>query len=78
MNRLASFWSFLDDGRCRLCDREGRANPVIDIARVRGSGDALRARNQLINHLRGWHPEYVEAAEAGLLLTGERALVLAG
>lgn len=65
MSRLAAFWSFLDDGRCRLCLAEGRTILIADLPRVQSRGDSLRARHALINHCRSWHPTLVGAIEAG-------------
>lgn len=64
MNRCAAFWSWLDEGRCRLCDREGRATLLVDLSRVRTSGDSTSARRSLVDHARAYHPEYVGAIGA--------------
>ncbi len=69
MTRRASFWSFLDGGACRLCRIEGRDFRVVDLDRVRGRGDSLRARNRVINHMRGWHPSWTENVVNGAVLS---------
>ena len=65
MTRCAPFWTWLSEGRCRLCDREARATLLVDLARVRTPGDSTAARRALINHARAFHPEHVRAIEAG-------------
>lgn len=69
MNRVAAFWSWLDEGRCRLCAREARAILIADLARVRTPGDATRVRTSLIHHFRAFHPEYVKAIAGGRVMT---------
>ena len=69
MTRLASFWSFLDEGRCRLCRIEGRDFSVVSLELVRTRGDSLRARNRVINHARSWHPGWADNIEAGAVLS---------
>lgn len=72
MKRRATFWSWLDEGRCRMCLWFGRTVLVADPARHE-RGAALRARHALINHARAYHPTSVAAIECGGVLHQPRA-----